>query len=223
MQGAVEERLEILLFEGAEDVDLTAAQQRGDHLEGGVFGCGADERDDPLLDGPEQGILLGFVEAVYLVDEEEGRFLVEKALFSGRFDHFADLLDSGCNGREGEEGSVELRGDDPGEGGLADARRPPEDERGDVSRFEEFAEDAFRAHEMLLPDVFIEGAGSETFGQGNIGHGITDLRCKDRKKSRISADPKRFKKPLLWAAGPSWGFRTFYPHTTIEAVPLFDR
>ena len=51
-QGAVEQRLQVLVFERLEDVDLTAAQERRDHLERGVFGRRADEREDALLDGP---------------------------------------------------------------------------------------------------------------------------------------------------------------------------
>ena len=50
-QGSVEQHLQVLVFERLEDVDLTAAQQRGDHLERGVFRRGADQRDDALLDG----------------------------------------------------------------------------------------------------------------------------------------------------------------------------
>ena len=50
-QGTVEQHLQVLVFERLEDVDLTAAQQRGDHLERGVLRRGADQRDDALLDG----------------------------------------------------------------------------------------------------------------------------------------------------------------------------
>ena len=174
-QGAVEQRLEVLVLQRPEDIDLAAAQQRGDHLEGGVFGRGADQRDDPLLDGPEQRILLRLVEAVDFVDEEERGPLVEEALFAGRLDHFADLLDAGGDGRKGEEGPFELRGDDLGERGFAHARGTPEDERGNVSRFEELAEDAFRAYEVLLSDVFVEGFGAQAFGQRGIGHGLEDF------------------------------------------------
>ena len=51
-QGTVEQRLQVLVFERLEDVDLTAAQERRDHLERGVFGRRADEREDALFDGP---------------------------------------------------------------------------------------------------------------------------------------------------------------------------
>ena len=51
-QGTVEQHLQVLVFERLEDVDLTAAQERRDHLERGVFGRRADEREDALLDGP---------------------------------------------------------------------------------------------------------------------------------------------------------------------------
>ena len=163
-QCAVEQFLQVGILQRLEDVDLTAAQQRGDYLERGVFRSGADQRDDPLLDGPEQRILLRLVEAVDLVDEEERGLLVEEPLLAGRLDHLADLLDARRDGRKGEERTVELRGDDPRQRGLPDSGRPPENERGDVSRLEEFAENALRTHEMFLPDVLIEGLRAQAFG-----------------------------------------------------------
>ena len=99
-----------------------------------------------------------------LVDEEERGLLVEEALLAGRLDHLAHLLDARRDGRKGEERAVELRGDDPRQRGLPDSGRSPEDERGDVSRLEEFAEDALRTHEVFLPDVLIEGLRAQAFG-----------------------------------------------------------
>src|SRR5205085_8793428 len=44
--------------------------QRADDLERRVLGRRADERDRPVLDRGQQGVLLRLVEAMYLVDEE---------------------------------------------------------------------------------------------------------------------------------------------------------
>ena len=129
-QRPVEQRLQVLVLHRAENVNLAAAQQRRDHLERRVLGRRADERHDTLFDGPQQRVLLRLVEAVYLVDEQERGPLVEETALAGRLDHFAHLLHARRHGREGEEGTFELRGDDPREGGLAHARRTPEDERG---------------------------------------------------------------------------------------------
>ncbi len=60
----------------------------------------------------------------------------------------------------------------------------PEDKRGDVARLEELAEDAVRAHEVLLSDVFVDGFGAQAFRQRGIGHGLEDfLRRKDSENS----------------------------------------
>ena len=112
---------------------------------------------------------------MYLVDEQERGPLVEETALAGRLDHFAHLLHARRHGREGEEGPFELRGDDPREGGLAHARRTPEDERGDVARLEELAEHAVPSHEVFLTDVFVDRSGAEPFGKG-CGHGAFGLR-----------------------------------------------
>ena len=99
-----------------------------------------------------------------LVDEEERRALVEEPLLARRFDHLAHVLHARRDGREGEERAFQLRGDDLGQGGFAHARRPPEDERGDISRLEEFSEHPVFTHEMFLPDIFVYRAGAQSFG-----------------------------------------------------------
>ena len=48
-----------------------ARQQRPGELEARVLGGRADQGDDPVLDPREEGILLGSVEAVDLVTEED--------------------------------------------------------------------------------------------------------------------------------------------------------
>ena len=88
-------------------------------------------------------------------------------LKKGRFDHFAHILDPRRNGRQREEGAFEFRGHDLSQRGLPHPRRPPEDERRDVARLQKLAENAVAAHQMLLPDVVVERAGTEAFGQRN--------------------------------------------------------
>src|SRR3972149_2098388 len=52
-------------------VDAGAREQGGDHLERRVLGGGADQGDRPVLDIRQDGVLLGLVEAMDLVDEQE--------------------------------------------------------------------------------------------------------------------------------------------------------
>ncbi len=53
-------------------VDAAAGEQRGDDLEGRIFGGRADEADGAALDVGEEGVLLGLVEAMNFIDEESG-------------------------------------------------------------------------------------------------------------------------------------------------------
>ena len=144
----------VVFAEFLEDVDLATGEQGGDDLEGGVLGGGADEGDGAALDGAEQGVLLGLVEAVDFVDEEYGAFF----LLCG-VNHFAHLLDAAADGGECVEGAVEGVGDDHCQGGLADARGTPENHAGDVAAVNQCAKNSTLSDKVLLSDVFVEALG----------------------------------------------------------------
>src|SRR5580692_4361717 len=87
---------------GFEDVDLGAGEERGDDFEGGIFGGGGDEEDVAGFDVREEGVLLGFVEAVDFVDEDDGAQAA--AGFSFGFGHdFLDFFYAAGDGAEGDE------------------------------------------------------------------------------------------------------------------------
>ncbi len=71
-QGPAQEGEEVRLGEGFEDEDPGPGQQRPDDLEIGVFGGGPDEGEEPFLHVGQQGVLLGLVEAVDFVDQQDG-------------------------------------------------------------------------------------------------------------------------------------------------------
>ena len=56
-------------------------------------------------------------------------------------------------------------GDDLGEGGFADAGRSPEDHGGGVVALDLHAQRLAGAEEVLLADVFVEGAGPHALGE----------------------------------------------------------
>ena len=68
---AAEEALDLLRRERLELEDAGAGEERRDDLERGVLGGGADEGDRAVLDVRQDDVLLGLVEAVDLVDEED--------------------------------------------------------------------------------------------------------------------------------------------------------
>jgi len=72
--------------EGIENVDLGAGEQRGDDFEGWILGGCADENDVAGFDVGEEGILLGFVEAVDFVDKDDGAMAGTRFVFRGGHD-----------------------------------------------------------------------------------------------------------------------------------------
>src|SRR5439155_19555622 len=70
-QRTVEAELQSRLVQRPQREYPAAREERGDHLEAGVLGGGADQRHRPALNVREQRVLLRLVEAVDLVDEEQ--------------------------------------------------------------------------------------------------------------------------------------------------------
>ena len=144
-------------------VDAAAGEQRGDDLEGRILGGGADESDRPVLDVGQEGVLLGLVEAVDLIDEEDGAGAEAGGLFGVDHD-LLDLLDAGEDGGELDEGGAGGFGDNFGEGGLSDSGRTPEDHRGGVVALDLHAQRLARSEQVLLTDKFVECAGAHALG-----------------------------------------------------------
>ena len=94
-----------------------------------------------------------------LVDEEDCVFFA-----LGLVDYFAYLLNPAADGAEGMEGSVQRVADDHGQGGFADAWRPPENHGGDATAFYQRAEHGTGTDQVLLADIVSEGGGSKNLG-----------------------------------------------------------
>ena len=88
----------------------------------------------------EEGVLLGFVEAVDFVDEEDGADL-EIPILAGVSDYSFDVFFAGCDGGDFDEVGLPVGGDDAGEGGFADAGWAPEDEIDGFVVLRDFGED----------------------------------------------------------------------------------
>jgi len=125
-KSAVEELGDVLFAERLEDIDAAAGEQGGDDFKGGIFSGGADEADGAALDVGEERILLGLVEAVDFVDEEDGAGVHLGGLRRGCH-YLLDLFDTAHDGGEFHKICLCGFGDDFGEGGLAGAGRTPED------------------------------------------------------------------------------------------------
>ena len=71
LDGAAEDRHHLLALERRDDDDFRARQQRRVHFERRVLGRRADEDDVARLDVRQKRVLLRFVEAMDLVDEDD--------------------------------------------------------------------------------------------------------------------------------------------------------
>jgi hypothetical protein len=85
-EGSVNEFGEIVFGESLEGEHPGTGQQRRVHLEIGIFGGCANKGDRAVLNVREQGILLGLVEPMDLVDEENGLTTVEVTTLASGLD-----------------------------------------------------------------------------------------------------------------------------------------
>ena len=129
VQRALDDPRDRLRRERLEHDDLAAGQQRAVQLEGRVLGRGADQDDVPGFDVREEDVLLGAVEAVDLVEKQDRALALAGAQAPRLLEDLAHLLDARRDGRVRQEERGRLRRDQPRQRRLADARRPPEDER----------------------------------------------------------------------------------------------
>ena len=89
----------------------------------------------------QKGILLGLVEAVDFVDEQQ-RTAPLLAPDARLFEHLLEIRHAGEDRRDLLEGETRLARQQPRDGGLAGARRPPQDDRRDAARRQHAREDA---------------------------------------------------------------------------------
>ena len=145
-------------------VDAAARQQRAVDFEGGIFGRGADQADAALFDVREESVLLGFVEAMDFVDEDDRA----RAVLAGAFGighHLLDFLDAREHGGKLDEFGLGDAGDNFCERGFARAGRPPEDHGAGIVTLDLHAQRLARTDQVLLPDEFFERARTHAVGE----------------------------------------------------------
>ena len=155
-------------LELAELVDLAAREQRRVHLEVGVLGRRADQGDEALLDRRQERVLLRLVEAVDLVEEEDGA-PARRAALARPLDHRRDLGLAGVDRRLLLEGRVGGCGDDPRERRLARARRAVEDRRVRLARSRPRCEAPSRRRGDALARQLVQRARAHPDGKGRLG------------------------------------------------------
>jgi hypothetical protein len=168
-QRPVDEPPHLLLGERPQGHHPAAREERRDDLEARVLGGGPDEGHRSCLDVRQQGVLLPLVEAVDLVDEEDGALAVEPPPLPRRLDDLPDLLHPPEDGAEGYEDRASPPGHDACQRRLAGAGRPPKEEGGDLVRLDGAAEHAPGPEHVLLTDEVLQPARPQPLGQGPSG------------------------------------------------------
>ncbi len=163
--GADEEGFERGGVEPVEHEHLAAGEQRAVELETGVLGGGADEDDGAVLDVGQEAVLLGAVEPVDLVDEQERALAHLAPLLRGRED-LPQVGDAGEHGRERFEREVGLLGEQARDGGLAAAGRAPQDRGDRFAAPDHAAERRVGGQQVVLADDLGERTRTQPVGEG---------------------------------------------------------
>ena len=163
-----QERLDVIVAERPQLVDLGAGQQRRVDLEEGVLGGGSDQRHEAVLDGGKQRVLLCLVEAVDLVEEKDGPPPGPSPLLSAA-EHRPDLGSTGVDGGLLLKGAIGGGRDDPRNRRLAGSRWPVEDHRVRLARLDRRAQRGALREQMLLPGEVGERARPHPHRQRRVG------------------------------------------------------
>ena len=167
-QRAFQQRVQGVVIEGFQRVDLRAREQGGVDFKRGVFRGGADEGNQPLFDEGQKGVLLRFVETVDFVDKQDGAPR-GGAVGAGAFDGFTNILDAGKHRRQGDEIGLKSVGKQTGERGFADPGRPPENQRMRLPAGKGQRQRFAGGEQVALTGDFFQTARAQTFGQRRIG------------------------------------------------------
>ena len=157
-------------------------QQRAVQLEGRVLGGGAHQRDGAVLHVGQEAVLLRAVEAVDLVDEQQ-RAGAGLAQALGAVEGLAQVLHAREDRRQLLEGELDLVSQQARHGGLAGARRPPQDHALQSAALEHARQRALGADQVILADDLGQPFRPQPVGEGprrpllqaggleQIGHG----------------------------------------------------
>ena|SRR5437870_120895 len=155
----LEHRADVSVGERLQHEHPTPGEQRLRQLETRVLRGGADQRDDPVLDPGEKGVLLALVEAVDLVAEENRPAALVAAPLLGFLDDLPHPPHAFGHSRERLEVAVGVVRDEARQRGLAGAGRAPENAGAHIAAADQVAERLPRPEQVLLAQELLEGPG----------------------------------------------------------------
>jgi hypothetical protein len=171
---ALQQLAHLVVVQGLEHIDLGTRQQGRIDFERRIFGGRADQRHQPAFDERQQRILLGFVETVDFVNEQD-RVLAAGQIMLRLFDGGADILHAGQDGGQRDEFAIEGMRRQPRQRRLAHARRAPQDHRMGTAGLEDQVQRLAFAQQMALPDHLGNRFRAHGFGQRSGGLGLEQV------------------------------------------------
>ena len=223
VQRPLQQANDLVFGERLEDVDPGARQQRGNDFERRILGRGADQTDTALLDIREKRVLLGFVEAMHFIDEDDGaRTVLPRAFGIGH--HLLDFLDAAKYGGELDEVGMSHAGDDLGQRGFADAGRSPEDQRAGIVALDLHPQRLAGTEYVFLANKLVQRPRAHAIGQrtrlvdGIIGRRVGWKRLKALISPRKTRRARRIQRTLRTI--PSLSIRTLKLIKKPTRIPL---
>ena len=158
--GPIDQQGHISRLQRLEAKQRRPRDQRRVDLEERVLGRGPHQNHHAGLYARQQGVLLRLVEAVDLVEKQDGASLVLLQTVLRLGQHLADVLDAGVDRGQWLERGVGLGGYESGKGRLAGPRRSPQNHRQRAAGADHYTEGGAWSQEMLLPNDLVEFGGS---------------------------------------------------------------
>ncbi len=150
-----------------QDQHLAARQQCGIEFEAWVLGRGANQRDGAVLDIGQKAVLLGTIEAVDLVHEQQ-RPLTRFHCDPGLGEHLLQVGDTGKHRGQCDEAQADRIGQQPRNAGLARTGRAPQDHRAELAGRYHPPDGSLGSGQMLLPNHLAERPRAEAVGEGRM-------------------------------------------------------
>src|SRR6185295_19640606 len=116
----------------------------------------------------QKGILLRLIEAMNLIDEENGSLAVNRLALLRCLDDGPQLRNTPCDRREGHELRLRVARDEMRQCRLARTGRPPENDGGELICLDRTPQRPIRCSDVLLPDKVRKLSRPQTFGQRNL-------------------------------------------------------
>jgi len=152
----------VVLLQGMELKKGGTGQEGGVDVERGVFRRQADQRDGAPLDVRKEGVLLGSVEMVDLVEDQPRPLVLDPSAFLGLLEDHPDVGDPHGDRVLLLHVGLGLERGQPGQGRLPRAGRAEEDRRSQTVRLDAPPQEGAGIHQMSLAGEIGPIAGSQT-------------------------------------------------------------